>query len=241
MKRWWWCVSCVLLAAIAPAHAEVVMGSTRLVYPAGDAEIALRVSNPGQRPALVQVWIDSGDPGQSPDDSDAPFLITPPVVSVAAAAGQRFRIRYTGEPLPEDRESVFWVNLLEVPPVLPDDGEGNRLHVVFRSRIKLFYRPESLPGHPDQAAGSLRCSVDGTASPVLACANPSAFHISLTAMSLRGHDVPLEQDALRMIAPFSEIRVPLPEPVALSEAGGLRLTVVNDYGGRSEFDIPLQQ
>lgn len=239
LKRRWWS----LLLCASPAfstHAEVVMGSTRLVYPADDAEIALRASNPGKRPALVQVWIDSGDPEQSPDDSDAPFLITPPVVTVAASSAQRFRIRHTGEPLPGDRESVFWVNLLEVPPVLPSEGMGNRLHVVFRSRIKLFYRPEGLPGEPEQAAGSLRCRLDAAVAPALACVNPSAFHISLIGLSLRGLDVPLTQEGARVIAPFEEVRIPLPDAAGTSATGALRLTVVNDYGGRSEFDVPLQ-
>ncbi len=50
--------------------------------------------------------------------------------------------------LPKDRESVFWFNVLEVPPKPDAATVANQslLQLAFRTRIKLFYRPEALKG-----------------------------------------------------------------------------------------------
>lgn len=46
--------------------------------------------------------------------------------------------------LPTDRESLFYYNLRETPPV-PEGSEGHAiLQVAVQSRIKLFWRPAAL-------------------------------------------------------------------------------------------------
>lgn len=44
--------------------------------------------------------------------------------------------------LPKDRESLFWLNVQEVPPK-PEvkDGEGSVLAMAMNTRVKLIYRP----------------------------------------------------------------------------------------------------
>ncbi|MCV5656029.1 fimbria/pilus periplasmic chaperone, partial [Escherichia coli] len=62
--------------------------------------------------------------------------------------------------LPKDRESVFWFNVLEVPPK-PDAATATNqslLQLAFRTRIKLFYRPEGLKGNPSDAPLALKWS-----------------------------------------------------------------------------------
>ncbi|PJI52023.1 molecular chaperone EcpD, partial [Methylobacterium radiotolerans] len=56
---------------------------------------------------------------------------------------------HTGEPMPQDKESVFWLNVLEIPP--KDKANQNLLQMAFRSRIKLFYRPAGLKGKAEDA------------------------------------------------------------------------------------------
>ncbi|MBO7942204.1 fimbria/pilus periplasmic chaperone, partial [Streptomyces sp. S9] len=84
-------VSCGLFA---PAQAEVTIAGTRVVYPAQQREVAVKLNNVGARPALVQVWVDDGDPKQSPDTSKAPFLVSPPVVRIEPGKGQALRLVY---------------------------------------------------------------------------------------------------------------------------------------------------
>ena len=64
------------------------------------------------------------------------------------------RIIYAQDPLPTDRESVFWLNILDVPPmpVTKNADDANYMQLAIRSRMKLFYRPSGLPGSPFTAA-----------------------------------------------------------------------------------------
>src|SRR5690242_3641075 len=137
------------------AHATVVIGGTRVVFPARDGEVTVRLSNVGGTPALVEAWIDHGNPQSTPDKADTPFLITPPLFRMDAHKDQSLRIIATSPSLPADRESLFWLNVLEVPP-RPKGQETigkNLLQLAIRSRLKLFYRPDGLPGDALTAAG----------------------------------------------------------------------------------------
>ncbi|HCU41437.1 MAG TPA: pilus assembly protein, partial [Acinetobacter nosocomialis] len=70
-------------AVAAPAsHAEIVIHGTRVIYPSDAREVTLQVSNNGSKPALVQAWIDEGDPKSTPDQSKVPFMIAPPISRV---------------------------------------------------------------------------------------------------------------------------------------------------------------
>ena len=96
------------------AQAGIVVNGTRFIYPAKQQEIGVRISNDGTLPSLVQVWVDRGDPDTRPEDAEAPFLLTPPIFRVDPNQGQSVRLAFTGESLPGDRESLFWLNLLDI-------------------------------------------------------------------------------------------------------------------------------
>lgn len=121
-----------------PASGAVVITGTRVIYPAAEKEVSVKMNNNGSSPVLVQSWIDNGDRRSTPENAKAPFFITPPVNRVNAGRGQVLRIRYTGETLLQDKESVFYLNVLEVPPKVKNADGQNMLHMAFRSRLKLF-------------------------------------------------------------------------------------------------------
>ena len=45
-----------------------------------------------------------------------PFTMVPPLFRLDPKKGQMLRIVYTQEPLATDKETLFWLNVLEVPP-----------------------------------------------------------------------------------------------------------------------------
>ena len=75
------------LFASAHSQASVVIGGTRMVYPADDREITVKLTNEGSRPALVQVWLDQGDETSTPDTADVPFTVSPPIFRWVDHAG----------------------------------------------------------------------------------------------------------------------------------------------------------
>ena len=65
--------------AASAAQASVTIGGTRVVYPLDQREVTVKLTNDSNNPSLVQVWLDSGDANAKPDESRAPFVITPPI------------------------------------------------------------------------------------------------------------------------------------------------------------------
>src|ERR1700761_8928792 len=99
-----------------PSMASVVVSGTRVIYNLAEKEQTVRLSNEGADAALVQVWIDDGDIKADPNTAKAPFLVSPPISRIDPGKGQSIRLIHTGEPVPQDVESIYYFNLLEVPP-----------------------------------------------------------------------------------------------------------------------------
>ena len=98
-------------------QASIVMTGNRIIYPADSREISVQLTNRGDVPGVVQVWLDDGDAQSVPQTAAAPFVTTPPVFRMAAHAGQTVRLRYIGKPVVQDRESLWWFNFIQIPPI----------------------------------------------------------------------------------------------------------------------------
>ncbi|WP_146673271.1 fimbria/pilus periplasmic chaperone, partial [Salmonella enterica] len=108
-------------------QADIIISGTRIIYDANKKDVSVRLENKGKSPLLVQNWIDLGNDNAEPGSIKAPFAATPPVSRIESKRGQSIKIMYTGaESLPKDRESVFWFNVLEVPPKADTSQEENK-------------------------------------------------------------------------------------------------------------------
>ena len=224
----------VSVVCVSPAGAEIVISGTRVVYNSSDHEVSLKVSNVGSQPSLLQTWADKGNAGSTPDTADAPFLIMPPIARVDPGKSQTLRITYTGDDVPQDRESVYWLNILDVPPLPKAKGDAdskNFVQVVFRSRIKIFYRPANLPGSADGAASSVSWELlkaDGKY--VLRGKNDSAYCVSVNKLQLANGDHVFSHDGLTILPRsftdfvLKDMTQKRPGPVIL------HYETINDYG-----------
>lgn len=235
-------VLCVCVGLFtASVNASVVIGSTRAVYAAGESEITLRLSNEGSRPALVQSWVDNGDVHSAPTNIDVPFTLTPPISRIEPSKAQTLRIVHTGEAMPQGRESVFWLNVLEIPPK-PDasQAEANRIQFAFRSRIKLFYRPKGLEGTAAEAPALLTWRLISAGSALsIEAHNPTAFYVSLTEVEVLSGEHGATFDAGGMLAPGETQRFSLEGSLPATADARVRYTSLNDYGGAVTAETPL--
>lgn len=226
---------CAALPFLAPlqANANVVISGTRVVYNAEEHEATIRLTNPSSTPSLVQVWLDDGDMKSTPDTGKSPFIATPPIFRIEPAKAQSVRIIYTGDPLPTDRESVFWMNVLDIPPMpaTKNADDANYMQLAIRSRIKLFYRPKNLPGDPVAAADGVRWElVQKDDAVLLHAVNDAAFSVSMDHASLTvdGKDY---QVATEMLLPMSGKDFMVRELKRLPAAAvKLDYATVNDFG-----------
>ncbi len=237
-------LACVTTIVGTHAIAGVVISGTRVIYPAAQKEVSVKLNNNGNLPALVQTWVDNGNVESTPADSKAPFLLSPPVFRIDPNKGQTLRMMFTGPALPEDKESVFWLNVLEIPPKAPAATEGtNVLSMAFRSRIKIFYRPTTLTGNASEAAQKLQWRAQPAPTGKgyeLQASNPSAFHVSLVGLTLIDGGKRYS-GADGMVPPKSNMQFALPELRALPSATAmLEFNSIDDYGALNPQNYPLR-
>lgn len=219
--------TCVLGAlSIATTEANVVINGTRVIYDAHQREVTVHMTNEGDTPSLVQSWIDAGDPNAPPESADVPFMLVPPVARVNPRSAQALRIAFQGDPLPDDREAVFYLNVLDVPPAPKGRQDNNYVQLAIRSRIKLFYRPITLTGSPDDAADAIHWERVGRK---IRLYNGSAFYVTVNQL------VNAQQNSLSadsgMVAPFSNHDFDLKSDAVVPSGGEIQIITVNDYGG----------
>ncbi|EOV8484956.1 molecular chaperone [Klebsiella aerogenes] len=210
------------------AYATVVIEGTRFVYPENKNDISVKMKNTGAVPALMQVWVDKGNPKSNPKNADAPFILTPPIFRLNSGEGQAVRIMFIQEKLPSDRESLFYFNALEVPP-MPESKDNNFMQVAIRSRLKLFYRPAHLQMERVDALKNIKWSITNVSNnSFLTIDNNSPYYITYSSIELSNRRSSQLLGAL-MIAPYSHEKLHL-NP---SFAGGrttIKYRTLNDFG-----------
>ncbi|WP_380180254.1 molecular chaperone [Kalamiella sp. sgz302252] len=230
MKKFFYLILITAITVISEniAFAGIVITGTRIIYPSDAREVSVKITNKGKRPVLIQSWIDDGDTEATPDKISVPFVLTPPINRVEPEKGQTLRISYTGANLPADRETVYWLNVLEIPAKNPLLKDKNLLQMAFRTRIKLFFRPTSLKDDANEAINALTWRQAG--QQVIAN-NPTPYHVSLIKIDING-----KEKSVDMVMPFSE--------KAFNIAGkpGAKITgsYVNDYGSVREFESQIR-
>lgn len=225
-------VSLFLALLSNSVYAGMTISGTRVIFPGSEREQVVRTNNQGNQPELVQVWVDDGSTSNDVNKMKVPFLVTPPVYRVEPGKGQSIRLIYNGMSLPQDKESVFWFNMLEIPPVEKGEKNSDQLELAFRTRIKIFYRPKILESSSAFQIDKLKWSIidGGKSGSGIKIDNPTPYYFSFDSASIKSgsKSYPLEID---MLSPFSskEIhpRSRLPMGVNITE---LSFRLLNDYG-----------
>lgn len=227
-------VAAALITTALDAVAGIIVETTRVVYPADKREVTINVRNSSSAPSLVQAWLDDGNARSKPGESAVPFVLTPPLFRLDPTKSQSLRLVYTQDPLPADRESLFWLNVLDIPPRAAANPDlPNQLEMAFKHRMKVFFRPARLKGSAADAPAQLTWKLlakDGKLAGFQA-SNPTAYHVSLVQLTAKvdGHTIAAKPD---MVSPLGSARFDLKDPIALP--GGplpIEFIFVNDYGG----------
>lgn len=237
-------ITSLLLACVfsASAYASVTIIGTRVIYPAAEKEVTVRLDNRGNQPALVQAWIDSGDPNQPLDKINVPFIMLPPVFRMEANKGQTLRIVYTGSNLPTDKESIFWLNVLDIPPKDKSLINNNQLQMAIRSRIKLFYRPTALDAKGAEIAATGLVWKKGSKSNQLIAVNNSPYYINvaqITAEDTAGRKV--LSDKGDMLAPGASKDFTLKTANVNQLKSTFHYQYLDDFGAARDVEAQINQ
>ncbi len=169
MKKTMYLIGLVLASVYSLyAGATVNLDRTRLVFDGNHSSVSILVANNMNSPYLLQTWVET----ENEEKILRPLLALPPLQRIEMGEKKIIQVvRVDAEGVPQDQESLFYLNILEVPPKAEAE---NTLQIAFQSRLKLFYRPKGLINKDGVAwQKKMTLSVDGD---VLTFKNPTAFH-----------------------------------------------------------------
>lgn len=134
-------VAVISLSASFVAHSGVVVDSTRHLYKEGTREISANLENKDNIPYLVKSWVEPRE-----GNATSFFMVTPPLFRLEAKQKNTVRIFPNANIInaPKDRESVYYFNVMSIPPTSDADTDKNRIQLAVRHRMRLIYRPSSL-------------------------------------------------------------------------------------------------
>lgn len=228
----------LLLFTMPLAYAGVSIDGTRIIFPAQSKSVNVQLRNIYDSPALVQAWIDLGDPKKTPQAEEVPFVLNPPLVRIEPNKGQIIRIiPLDTSKLPKDRESIYWFNILDIPPSDPNLNDKNHLSFTVRTRVKLFYRPSQLAMKSIVAQQSLQFKLDPSSHSVT-IHNPTPYYITvLQVASGKNHAFNSGEDAI-MLEPFASNTLKDLKPDLTTKK--ISYDIVNDLGAVQSFEAVMQ-
>ncbi|SDU99605.1 fimbrial biogenesis chaperone [Pseudomonas vancouverensis] len=243
LKKWASTALCVCAALWSCASpAALALSSTRIIYPTNQRDVVVDVENAVDTPSLVQSWVDNGDLDAQPNAQDVAFLILPPLFRLEANGTKSLRIIYSGKALAQDRESVYWLNLLEVPQKATGAAPGDELKLAFRTRVKIFLRPPHLPGMADQSAAKLHWQLSpagAESGATLTISNPSPYFVSLSEVDIKDAGQTFKNELAAMVPPKGTLQMHFNAIKSVTASALIQYQAINDIGGIVMGEAPL--
>lgn len=196
----------VVLLLLIPLSAlgTIQMNTTRVIFDEAENEQTVEVNNVGKKTALVQVWLSQDEANDKIKDTG--FIITQPVFKIKPEKSKVVRVIGTDEIkqlYPADRETMLWMNFLDVPPA--SESGRNSLNIAVHTKIKFFYVPDAIEITRAEAAERLTWEIARIGKDnYLIAKNNSPIYVSLGRLALKNNlSVKLDSST---VAPFSETK-----------------------------------
>lgn len=202
------------------ANAAIALDRTRVVYDGQNKSVSLNISNENKElPYLAQAWIENAQHQKI----TTPLVVTPPVQRLEPGGKSAVRISAAPEAmaLAQDRETLFYFNLREIPP---RSEKTNVMQIALQTQIKLFYRPQAIAakkGEIWQEQVKLQPTAQG-----YRIDNPSPYFLTVIGLAEKSKTQADDNFQPLMIAPKSS------GELKSSHFNQPVLTYIDDYGGR---------
>lgn len=208
------------LNGLQAADAAVALDRTRVIFDGGQKSMSVNVRNDNTKlPYLAQSWIEDAN-GQK---IQSPLMALPPLQRLEPGAKSLVKIQLAPgveAKLPQDRESLFYFNLREIPP---KSDKANVLQLALQTRVKMFYRPKALVQNQGNGETPWQEKITLTRQgDRYQVNNPTPYYVTLVSAS--GTDMkPL------MLEPKSSADLGVRAATLGSQP---RVAYINDWGGR---------
>ncbi|BEO62837.1 fimbrial protein StfD [Serratia marcescens] len=213
---------------VSQAQAAIALDRTRVVFDGAQNSVSLNVSNQNkQLPYLAQGWIED----EQGNKLQSPLTVLPPVQRIEPGKPSQVKIQAlpAAKQLPQDRETVYYFNLREIPP---KSGKPNTLQIALQTRIKLFYRPAAIAINKNAPPPQEQLTLTRQGDKFLVN-NPTPYYVTLVDAG-SSKSVSIKAFEPMMVPPKGN----LPLTASAAAVGNSPvLTYVNDYGGRPQLSF----
>ncbi|CRM30025.1 fimbria/pilus periplasmic chaperone [Pseudomonas fluorescens] len=214
------------LALTQTANAAVGLDRTRVIFDGGKEATSVNITNNNtQLPYLAQGWIED----ETGKKITTPLIVLPPVQRLEPGKQSQVKVQAlpAAKSLPQDRETVYYFNLREIPP---RSDKSNTLQIALQTRIKLFYRPQAIePSQQDLSnpwQEKLTLTREGDQYRV---SNPTPYYVTLVDARSSKDSTTVPGFVPLMVPPKGSLVL---GPAAKALGTSPYLAYVNDYGGR---------
>ena len=202
------------------AQAAIALDRTRAIFPGSQKSISLNITNDStSMPYLAQGWIED----EQGKKISGPLVVVPPLQRLEAKGKSVLRINAMPDAalLPQDRESLFYFNVREVPP---KSDRPNVMQLALHTKIKLFYRPKAiLPEKYSRWDNQLLLQkVNGG----YRVENPTPYYMTVIGITPAPNMAVAKGFQSVMVAPKSTAMV------SSSHFTTPHVTTINDFGGK---------
>ncbi|WP_305038340.1 fimbria/pilus periplasmic chaperone [Buttiauxella sp. B2] len=223
-------VSTLVLGSLAvqSASAAIALDRTRVVYNGSDKSLTLSIENKNNvLPYLAQAWLED----ISGNKVSSPVIALPPIQRVEP--GTKSQIKLQGitsalNALPQDRESVYYFNLREIPP---RTNKANTLQLALQTRIKLFYRPTALAVSNTDKPFQEKVTLTRSGN-VYTVNNPTPYYVTIINAANNTKALPGNSFKPFMVPPKGQAPIGVNADAIGSSPV---LTYINDFGGRPKL------
>lgn len=218
------------------ASAGVVMYGTRVIINEEDSSAVVRFANNDAHSNLMQIWVDKGEGNPSRTDKNAiPFTLTPPLFKINGGGQQTVKIikKENVRNLPKDRESLFWLNFLQIPPVSENSSSETlaKVNLSFLNQVKLIYRPTSLIDGINDAWKNIAFSVN--ASNRIKVTNSSGYYFTFrenVEVINKGRTYTVNYKNIVTLPPFSSLTWELVDSGKSGNGSKIDFQLIDDKG-----------
>ena len=220
------------LLCISLTHSGVSMLGTRVILSEGASEKTLVFKNSKGNPSIVQVWADDGDEKSTINSENTSFIINPQIFKMQEDTVQSVRLIFLDKhKVPLDKESLYFLNFMEIPMVKQGTLNQNQLSFLFKNRIKIFYRPKGIVGNPIESIKNLLFKLEKENGNYLVVTNPSNFYINFNEIKVGSDQQYFPLDSGNdMVPPQSSVRWKVAPGIDSSKIAEVKYSIVNDYG-----------
>ena len=215
----------LIFSSITSCFAGFGLETTRVVYnETNNNEGFVAFNDDKNTNYLLQSWVEDLN-GKLTQD----FVITPPLIKLMAQQKNTLQVT-KNTTLPNDIESMYWINVKFVAP--SNENLENVLRYSLTNRIKLIYRPQSLKDvNIEKEIKELKWNAKNNS---LVVSNNSPYFVNIGKLIIDGKEI---EKIPSFLSPKSETAISVNKTLSGKEK--IKLFYIDDFGKSLTMEFSL--